>query len=361
MANSTINGAQISGMVTCVPSQTVSIEAMSAAFATEPGQLARMKRTLGLDERRIAGAATTAADLCYEAGRALIEGLDLERSSIDGLICVTQTPDHSQPCNATQLQARLGLSKHCASFDVSLGCSGYVYGLYLAKLMVANGGCRRVLLLAGDTLSKVVHSGDRALQPLFGDGGSATLIDRSEAADQSFFRLGTDGEGARHLIVPAGGMRQRVTQETAVVQTDESGIRRSQESLHMDGGEVFNFSITTVPESIRELLEYANLSVEAVDLFAFHQANHYILKNIAKRIGAPIDRVLIRAFSMFGNLSSASIPSALCLELEGRKRSKKQPIRLLLSGFGVGLSWGSALIAVGDLKVCRVIDYPSDS
>jgi 3-oxoacyl-[acyl-carrier-protein] synthase-3 len=281
-------------------------------------------------------------------------GIDLQQ--IDAMICVTQTPDYLQPCNAAVIHGRLGLSKNCAALDVNLGCSGYVYGHWLAHSLVASGGCERILLLAGDTISRLVNAKDRSVAPLFGDGGSATLIERAVGAPSAYFSLQSDGCGYDKLIVPAGGSRHPHSTESAEVLEDESGNFRSPENLFMDGAEIFNFSITEEPKSVKELLEYAEIDAAAVDHFVFHQANRYILSNIAKRLKLDLAKVPMQTVERYGNQSSASIPTAICGEL-ATALADRSSTRLLLSGFGVGLSWASALVEVGDLTVCELIDY----
>lgn len=347
---------KITGLVTCVPPIEKCIDDELDLFRGNIKQLERLKKTIGLSKRRVVDAGTTAADLCEQAARRLIQEACVELARIDAIICVTQTPDYSQPCNAAVLHGRLGLSKDCAALDVNLGCSGYVYGLWLAHTIVAGGGCGRVLLLAGDTISRLVHVRDRTVAPLFGDGGSATLIERSAGAPAAFFSLQTDGSGYDKLIVPAGGARQPCSEATCQASEDEAGNLRSPENLYMDGAEIFNFSITEEPRSVSELLAYASVEADAVDFFVFHQANRYILGNIAKRLKLDLAKVPMQTVEHYGNQSSASIPSAICGELSAAL-AERGSTQLLLSGFGVGLSWASALVEFSDLSVCELIDY----
>lgn len=351
------NKVKISGIVACVPPLEKCIDDELELFGGKVKQLERLKKTIGLSKRRVVDAQTTAADLCERAARRLIEEAGVGLEQIDALICVTQTPDYLQPCNAAVIHGRLGLSKNCAALDVNLGCSGYVYGHWLAHSLVASGGCERILLLAGDTISRLVHAKDRSVAPLFGDGGSATLIERSVGAPSAYFSLQTDGEGYDKLIVPAGGARQPLSRKTAEVLEDEAGNFRSPENLFIDGAEIFNFSITEEPKSVKELLEYAEIDVDAVDYFVFHQANRYILGNIAKRLKLDLAKVPMQTVERYGNQSSASIPTAICGELATALADRASTRRLLLSGFGVGLSWASALVEVSDLAVCELIDY----
>ena len=355
MAKSCFQQARISGVVTCVPRTEKSIDDEVELFGGNSRQIERLKKTIGLDRRRVVDERTTAADLCRTAARELMQRLQINPGEIDGLLFVTQTPDYAQPCNAAVLHGQLGLDPDCAALDINLGCSGYVYGLWMAHMMIASGGCQRVLLLAGDTISRITHPRDRAVAPLFGDGGSATLIECSAGECSAWFSLNTDGSSYRSLIVPAGGFRQPSSPDTRTEATDEDGNTRCAENLCMDGAEVFNFSIRVEPASVREVVEYAGLELDAIDFFVFHQANRYILSNIAKRLKLDPAKVPMQTVERYGNQSSASIPAAICAELDGPLASGQK--RLLLSGFGVGLSWASAILDCGPLAACAVVEY----
>ena len=355
MANCILDQVQIRGVVSCAPLREKCIDDEIDLFGGNEKQIARLKKTIGLDCRRVVDAETTAADLCEAAAQRLFESMNMTPGVIDALICVTQTSDYSQPCNAAVLHGRLGLSKSCAALDVNLGCSGYVYGLWLAYMMARTGGCRHVLLLAGDTINRLVNPRDRALAPLFGDGGSATLIQAGGPSGPAWFSLGTDGQGFDKLIVPAGGQRRPCSTDTGVEVKDADGNIRSPENLFMDGAEIFNFSITEEPKAVRELIDFAGLEIDSIDYFVFHQANRYILNNIAKRLKIDPVKVPMKTVERFGNQSSASIPFALCGELQNVLCGAGDT-RLLLSGFGVGLSWASVILTVANLAVCEIIE-----
>lgn len=357
MPKSSFTTANIVAITTCVPTTERWIDDDLDLFGGNQKQLDRIKKTIGLNRRLIVDPGVTAADLCEHAAKDVLEGMDMAATQLDGLICVTQTPDHSQPCNASLLHGKLGLKKDCAAYDVSLGCSGYVYGLWLAHMMIASGGCDAVMLLAGDTMSRLVHPADRGVAALFGDAGSATLICRDERASRSWFSLQSDGSGAKHLIVPAGGQRTPSSVATQATYADEDGSIRCLDNLHMDGAEVFNFSVSVEPRAIKEVADYASVDLSDVDYFVFHQANRYILSSIAKRLKIDPSKVPMQTVERYGNQSSASIPCALCGELGERLRESSH-CQLILSGFGVGLSWASALLTLGPLSVCRMIHLP---
>lgn len=354
MANSGFDKVQIKGVVACAPKLEKCIDDELELFGGSLQQIERLKKTIGLNRRRVVEPGTTALDLCESAAKKLLES---SMEKIDALVFVTQTPDYLQPGNAAVLHGRLGLPKACAALDVGLGCSGYVYGLWLAHMMASSGGCRNVLLLAGDTLSQVVNPKDRSVAALFGDGGSATLVQAVEQVSKSWFSLGTDGTGFDKLIVPGGGFRTPCSAGTRIEEADESGNVRSAEDLYMDGGEVFNFSISEEPKSVQGLIDYAGVSIGSIDHFVFHQANRYILKSIAKRLKVDFAKVPMGAIERFGNQSSASIPFALCSELHNELTRESVSKRLILSGFGTGFSWASAIVDIDKLKVCKIIEY----
>jgi 3-oxoacyl-[acyl-carrier-protein] synthase-3 len=293
----------------------------------------------GVAIRYWADPSQTAGDLCLIAAERLLSQLDWPRDTVDALIFVSQTPDQRMPATSCSLHGKLGLAAHCQAFDVGLGCSGYVYGVWLAAAMIA-AGCRRVLLLAGDTSSRLIDPADRSTALLFGDAGSASALERDEDAPPVHFVLGSDGAGAPHLAVAGGGFRPAAEGDA------------SSEFLVMNGGEVFGFTLGAVPAMIRELLANAGRTAEEVDLFALHQANRFILRHISKKLAISADRMPIN-IERYGNTSSASIPLLLCTDVAPRLTSG--PSDVLLAGFGVGFSWGAALLSGAQLRCAELV------
>tara|TARA_B100001093_G_scaffold274548_1_gene262468 strand:- start:1070 stop:2155 length:1086 start_codon:yes stop_codon:yes gene_type:complete len=359
MPTNSFTDITVSASVTVVPEHIHSIDQDIDLYGGNLRQIERLKKTIGFDQRRIAPKEVTALDLCHQASERLLSNLNLSAEALDGIIFVTQTPDHSQPSNASLLHGLLGCQKSCAALDIGLGCSGFVYGLWLAFSLINNGSSDKILVLTGDTLSRMVNPQDKATASLFGDGGSATLVQKQAGAGVSWFQLGSDGTGAEALKVPAGGARIPISQATAKASTDTEGNIRTQEDLFMDGASVFNFSIEVVPEAIKALLKVADLPLESLDYLVLHQANTYMVQNIGKRLGIDPARLPIRSFGAFGNLSSASIPGALAYELADELTDKKtsKPQKLIFSGFGVGLSWGSCLLPLEPLKCLEWLEY----
>ncbi len=345
----------LSALSVCTGPQTRTLDDDAHLYADSPGQLQRMRSMVGIERRHVAPRGVTTLDLCEAAARDLFSAAEVDTSSVDAVLCVTQTPDHWQPCNANLLHGRLGLSKGAAAFDVNQGCSGWVYGFYLAAAMLEAGGARRVLLLAGDTVTHCIHPRDRATVPLFGDAGSAALVERSNDAAPAWFALHSDGTGHGAIKVPAGAFRQPAGPETSVESIAEDGSVRTPENLFMSGIEVFNFTLREEPGAVRELLAFADTEAESVDAFVFHQANPFILKNLAKRLRLPEEKVPMDTARRFGNQSSASVPAALAHDL-GEVLSRERR-RVLCSGFGVGLSWASCLLDIGPAKHIHIFQY----
>ena len=358
----TFQNARIHAIATSLPPHIRTLEDdASILYDGDFKKVARIKKSIGLDRRHITDSHTTTLDLCFDACKQILSSpllstapISTPASHIDGIIFVTQTPDFLQPNNSHLLHARLNLSSHCLCFDVNQGCSGYVYGLFLASMLIEQGATN-ILLCAGDTMSKVVHASDSNTTPLFGDAGSATLITRATPQDSpltnsknpttpknptanpfaSFFTLHADGKGAEFIHLPQSGFRA-----PPFFPKDYPHSHH----LNMDGAEVFNFSIDKEPKAIQDILSYANSDISQIDYVFFHQANAYIISNIARRLDLPLSKAPLDSISRYGNTSSASIPLAICDHLANA--NPKADLKLILSGFGVGLSWASALLTL---------------
>lgn len=305
----------------------------------------RIAGKTGIVARHIAAVDETASDLGYAAATALLAKQIVPTAEIDYLIVGTQTPDHFLPSDACILQHRLGLGKHIGAFDYRLGCSGYVCGLQLSKALVETGAARNVLLITADTYSKFIHPQDRTVRALFGDGAAATIIGRTDLAENSIgpFVTGTDGSMSQCLTVPAGAFRLPRSAETILEVRDASGSVRSQNDLYMDGQAIFSFALNTVPAAIKRLLAEAKLSVESVDWWVFHQANRFMLENLVRCCGVPESK-MVYAMEQVGNTVSASIPLAI---ESYQNYGKIQPGQTLgLVGFGVGLSWNACIVRI---------------
>ena len=262
------------------------------------------------------------------------------------LLC-TQSPDYLLPTTACVLQDRLGLPTRCAALDFNQGCSGYVYGLALAKGLIAAGIARNVLLATAETYSKYCHPHDRSVRVLFGDAATASLVTGDAGgARVGAITLGTDGSGYRNLIVPAGGARLPRDAQTGAEHTDDGGSTRSDENLYMDGPELFAFTLKRVPEAVRTTLAAAQLDQRDVDWFVFHQANAFMNEHLRAKLKIPRERTLTRIADV-GNTVSSTIPLTLCSSAGELQKGQ----RAMLVGFGVGYSWGAAMLDWGDVTI----------
>lgn len=358
----TFSQTYIKGIHTIVPSKVIDIDSeLNTIYKGDLNALNRIKKVIGLQTRHIAEPHITASDMGEAAANALLNSLKIERSSIDALIFVTQSPDYILPASACYLHGKLGLSPSCLSFDINQACAGYLYGLYVAHSLIDGGGAKCVLLLVGDTLSKFVNPLDSNLAPIIGDGVSATLLqsfdEPKKAKKPSFFELGSEGDKFYQLIIPAGAGRiptQEIIKDPKVWQTSQT---RNLHQLYMDGAEIFNFAVMKYPHAFEEILAYSQENKDDLDFFFFHQANKYIVDNITRRLDLDKAKVPNTTTSKYGNLSGCSVPATICDTLSPiAKDGLKHPLRVHLAGFGAGLAWGNAILTLDQGFVCQNID-----
>lgn len=308
---------------------------------------------IGVVERRFADNNTCSSDLCFVAAERLLTDMNIDRESIDLLLFISQTPDYRMPATSVLLQDRLRLSTSTITLDINLGCSAFLYGLTVAFSMISAGTVKRALILDGETRSKVYSLKDRKTGFLFGDGGIAALVEPGKLFGSSWFSLNSDGSRESLIKIPAGGYRKMSSCETVKEKiVDEFGNIRSEEHGYMNGADVFNFVIREVPKDFSRLLQYSGQDLNSIDYFVFHQANSYINGFLAKKLKLPENK-LPSTIGKFGNTSSVSIPLTIVSELRGELRNHK---RLLLSGFGVGLTWGTAIIDVDGCYISDIVE-----
>ena len=300
----------------------------------------KIEKKVGIRERHIAREDETSLDMAYEASSKVLQGYD--KNKIDFILLCTQSPDYFLPTSACILQERLGLRTDIGAFDFNLGCSGYIYGLAAAKGFIHSGVAKSVLLVVSETYTRFIHEKDFSNQTIFGDASAATIIEKDDRELILDFVLGTDGRGWDKLVVPNGGMRNRYDPNAKATE-DESGNLRTPNNLYMNGTEIFNFSIDTVPKMVARILQKNRLEIDAVDYFIFHQANRYMIEYLRKKIKIPREK-FFQDMLHTGNTVSATIPIALKESLD--RGVVKKGDRLLLCGFGVGYSWGAAIIKI---------------
>jgi 3-oxoacyl-[acyl-carrier-protein] synthase-3 len=300
----------------------------------------KIEKKVGIKERHIVKEDETALDLALIAGKKILENYDKDK--IDFLLFCTQSPEYYLPSGACILQDKLGLNKNIGAFDYNLGCSGFVYGLALAKSLITSKIATNILLITSETYTKHIHPKDKGNRTIFGDAAAATIIEKSEEEQIGEFVLGTDGSGYKNLIVPNGGLRNRYNPNAKEID-EGSGSIRTDNNLYMNGPEIFNFTIKVIPKLVLQVLEKNKINLEDLDFVIFHQANKYLIEYLRKKINIPKDKYYLNLLHT-GNTVSATIPIAIkdCLDNDIIKKGD----RILIVGFGVGYSWGGTIITI---------------
>jgi 3-oxoacyl-[acyl-carrier-protein] synthase-3 len=288
------------------------------------------------------------SDLATGAGEELFRKHGIRRDEIDFLLLCTECPDHFLPATACIVQDRLGLRKDIGALDYNLGCSGYIYGMALSKGLIAGGMARNVLLITADTITRTIHPKDKSTRTIFGDAATATLLEASDEEGVGRFFFGTDGSGSDKLIIPAGAWARPSSPETRVETANRWGNVRTPENLYMNGPEVLSFTLEVSPPCFDEVLKRNNVALSDIDLVILHQASHMLLEKVREALAIPEEKFVIN-IENYGNTASSTIPIALRdMSLAGRL---KKGSKVLLMGFGVGLSWGGAVLTwSGDPK-----------
>jgi 3-oxoacyl-[acyl-carrier-protein] synthase-3 len=332
----TLNHVRIAGISTAVPKNNQKI--IESEYQTESTRK-RFIAATGIENRRSCLPEQYVSDLAYAAADRLIDELGWDRSEIDSLILVTQTPDMPLPATACVLQDRLGLSKECSAFDVNQGCAGYPYGLHIAGCQLRSQGPKRAILIVGDTAGKInLPSRDATTAPLFGDAVSATALEWSENATPMYFQFGTDGAGWDVIMARRPGGNPPMNKENFLYEELPDGTIRVGGNFRLQGENVFNFSTRIAPEAVKNMLSYSAQPIESIDYFVFHQANKMINDVVRKRLKLENERVP-SSLAQFGNTSSASIP--VTMQLHCKEDLVSKPLSFILCGFGVGLSWAT--------------------
>lgn len=332
-----INMAYIKAISYYLPEKTVTNEQLVAEFPE--WTVEKIVEKVGVKQRHIA-ADETISDMAVKASEKLFaENPEVDRKSIDFVLVCTQSPDYFLPSTACMVQDRLGLSTKCGAFDFNLGCSGYEYGLAAVKGFIESGIAMNVLFITSEAYNKHLHPRDKGNRTIFGDAATATLISNEGFAEIGDFVLGTDGSGAENLIVRTGGMAHPEKANDLVF--DEDGNPRSSDYLYMNGGEIFSFTLLTVPKMVKQTLEKNNLTKDDIDLYVFHQANKFMLNHLRKKLKIEEDKFFINMDNI-GNTVSSTVPIALAdAKSEGKLKGN-----VLIAGFGVGLSWGATILKI---------------
>lgn len=354
MTEGRLQGVAVRGIRACVPKSGRTLA--EEGLIPDEAERERLIKSIGVRSRRIAPEGVMTSDLCQRAAEGLLDQLGWARDSIDVLIFVTQNPDYVAPATACALQHRLGLGS-CLAFDVNLGCSGYTYGLWvvasLLKTLSIGGRPARGLLLAGDVSSPRLLKGDRATVPLFGDAGTATALEVDPAAGEMTGVFGTDGAGVPHIMIEAGALRMPLMPGGEAWDDVTREKLAKSARLHLNGPEVFTFTLKNVPSLVSQILAASGSTVEDIEHVVFHQANVFMLEHLRKKAGLPAEKVPI-AMETYGNTSSASIPLTIADRLSNTFAT---PTPVLLVGFGIGWSWAALKLHLGPMPQCVVDEY----
>lgn len=353
MAKITFHGVGITAMAACVPPRVVYNKDLGNLIPE--AEIEKTIKSIGIVERRIADDDVTASDLVCQAAERLLTDNHIDRDSIDVLLFMSQTADFRSPATSCILQHRLGLSKNTACLDLSLACSGFVYAMSTAMAYASMEGVNRVLLLDGETFSKVVNRNDKVNWPLYGDAATATLIEKGNFGTSTFI-LNTDGSGEDAVKIPAG-MRNRITAESLTERKRDDGTIGNDLEVYMDGMAVFNFAISRVPRGVKQILKETGTEIDDIDYLIFHQSNKFMTDFFVKKLKFPPERVPY-CIQKYGNTSSASVPLTIVSELQGKLLDRK---RVIMCGFGAGLSWGTAMLEFHNCSLSPVIEYQRES
>lgn len=345
------NNIGITAMAGAVPSHVIDNLKYTEFFPEN--QAKEIVDKVGVYERRFADEKTCSSDLCFSAAQKLFLDNGIDRSEIDLLVFISQTPDYRMPATAITLQHRLGLPSTCIAFDINLGCSGFIYGMSVVYSMMQNAGLRKALILDGETRSKVYSPRDRRSAFIFGDGGVAALVERDAMFGETTISMNSDGCRANLIMIKAGGYRHMSSAETVKERVvDEFGNMRSEEHGYMKGGDVFNFVIREIPRDIKKTLEDIGRTPDDMDYFVFHQANNFINSYIAKKLKLDVAKIP-HTIEKYGNTSSVSVPLTIISELKGKLNGQKT---LMLSAFGVGMTWATAVVSFVDTKISDIVE-----
>ena len=344
-----VKNTSIRAIYTSVPKQKVFTKDYEWVTIAERDLFAK---TTGIIERRVASSTTTCSDLCFQAADELLNDLNC-RDQIDLILFVSQSPDYFLPSTAVILQDKLGLSKNTVAFDINLGCSGYVYGLTVIGQFLQNGNFRKALLLCGDKSTISTNYQDKSTFPLFGDAGSATLLEFDKSADEWFAHLASDGSGKDSIIIEHGHSRHPYGSVSDEYIEYEPGVIRTKKHLALNGMDVFNFALKEVAPSIKLMLENFDINIDDIDYFVLHQANKLINESVRKKLKVAPEKVPY-SIQNFGNTSSASIPLTICTCL--KEKIESDQLTLLLAGFGVGFSWGSVVLKTSEIRT-KIVEH----
>ena len=346
---------KITGILTILPRNIRTFEDDMGNYNFPEKKSLRLKKVMGFNTHRIAEPNQCSSDFCIYGLQYLFANGLLEKDSIDALILVTQSPDYYMPPTSNIIQGHFNLKHDMICLDINQGCAGFEIGLIQSFMLLEQKSINKVVLLNADVLSPKVSIHDRNSFPLSGDAASVTIVESCDETNEILATINMDGTGAKALNIPAGGFRMPMSEETAIEHEDEAGNFRSLNNLVMQGDDVFNFMQREVPPMIKHLMEKANLTSDEIDWFMFHQPNKFMLNKLADAIGVPREKMPSNIVENFGNASGVTVPT--CISYNLGDKLTKESYKLCMAGFGVGLTWSSVLMNVGNLKFNQIIEF----
>ena len=344
---------KISGILTVIPQNTVNFDDEIPNYNFSEKQCKKLKAIMGYEKKRIAPEGVCSSDLCEYGMNYLFDNGLLHREDIDALIMVTQSPDYFMPATTNILHGKLGLKQDIFCLDICQGCCGFIIGLLQAFMLLEQKNINKVVLLNADVLSPKVSKRDRNSNPLIGDGASITVIEKSDKNEKIYADIKFNGKEAFALNIPAGGFRMPSSPQTAIMHEDEAGNFRALDNLVMKGDDVFNFVLNQVPQQIENLLTDLKIAKDEIDYFMCHQPNKFMLQKLADKLGVSYEKLPNNIVENFGNASGVTIPTNICFNLQ----NAKNPLKLCLSGFGIGLTWAAMILDLNNLHFNKIIEY----
>ena len=345
----------IDGILTIIPSNEISFDDEVLNYNFPPSKSQKLKTVMGFNKHCVVQDNVSVSDLFITGFEYLFENKLLDKSDIDSIVLVTQTPDYILPPTSNIIQGKLGLKQDMICIDINQGCAGYIIGLIQAFMFLDQENINTVALLNGDVLSKRVSKNDRNSYPLTGDAASITVVKKSQFKSIISGYVKMDGTKADSLIIPAGGFKLKSSKETSVLKEDETGNLRSLDHLIMKGDDVFNFVNREVPPMIEDTLKFAGITKEDIDYYMFHQPNKFLLTKLADKLGIPQNKMPNNIVENFGNSSGVTIPMNISFNLGDSLLDRT--LNLCLSGFGVGLTWATLVLKVGNLRYNKIIRF----
>jgi 3-oxoacyl-[acyl-carrier-protein] synthase-3 len=351
----TFKNKRISSIITVAPSQEYRFDDEYPLFKMTEAQAKRFKKMMSLDRHRIAPPDVCASDLCLFGVRRLLDAGVLKKEDIDAVVFISQTPDYILPPTSNVIHGKLGLDHDVICLDINQGCAGFLAGLQQAFMLLEIPAVSKVLLLTGDTGSKQMTRENRINYPINGDAGAATVVERCSDERTIFMDVKNDGSRYKALLIPGGGYRMPSSAETLKLREVEEGVVKCLEHVDMDGAAIFNFTMDDIPPQIEAVLAFSGDTHESIQHFFLHQPNPFIVTQMAQKMKIPPAKVPNNVVSLYGNCSSTTIP--LNIALNAAEPLLAETRRVCLSGFGVGLTWISAVMDLGPLDFCKLVDY----